>query len=360
MTYFLCPTNKNNNNENNVISKRITPFMSQSVLNCTSFVSNNNINGQLRGYGEKENNVLTANPWIIYPNTSANAQLGYSMEAVKHSRSTVKNNDTITSDMDAFVQLLNLTYDKPSSETDNKRDWRDFDLQSCTQKVFQTQLLENEKDKSNVNNEKEKKEESSRLQQEEKKICDTNDSTEISVGYMEAPITISTSHQVIKRHCDVSDKKYACKICGKKYKYESNLVTHAAVHTERALECEYCHKKFGRKTNYVEHLRIHTNERPYKCRYCGKSFKQNHGWRDHERTHTNERPHVCEVCGKGFTVGHNLTVHKRIHTGEKPYTCDLCGKRFRQKSAYNAHMKNVHKTVNKTRPVVPVLQKENK
>jgi len=154
---------------------------------------------------------------------------------------------------------------------------------------------------------------------------------------------LTTGHRVIKRNCHISEKIYTCGVCGKKYKYETNLITHAKVHTDQALECEYCHKKFGRKTNYIEHLRIHTNERPYKCRYCGKGFKQNHGWRDHERTHTKEKPHVCEICGKGFTVGHNLTVHKRIHTGEKPYNCDFCEKRFRQKSAYNAHIKNVHK-----------------
>ncbi|ETO36988.1 hypothetical protein RFI_00075 [Reticulomyxa filosa] len=54
--------------------------------------------------------------------------------------------------------------------------------------------------------------------------------------------TILVNGQVLKRHCAIADKKFACKVCGKRYKYETNLISHATVHTAQALECEYCHK----------------------------------------------------------------------------------------------------------------------
>jgi len=353
------PYHINKNNNNNMVSKGAIPSTSNSVS------KNNENDDKLRIYGGVENTFLTANsPWIICPNTSANAQLGYnteavgplpdSVESIRH-RCNIENNNNVTdqdtNSLEILMQLLNGSYDRLFCEKDNHRtnevDRNYFDLQTFLPQKETPEKVK-DKDKSNGSKEVEEKKnsENSLLQWEEKSVSIPASNNKMFVELLRPPITTSTGHQFIKRNCDISDKKYTCKMCGKKYKYESNLVTHATVHTERALKCEYCNKKFGRKTNYVEHLRIHTNERPYKCRYCGKSFKQNHGWRDHERTHTNERPHVCEVCGKGFTVGHNLTVHKRIHTGEKPYGCRLCEKRFRQKSAYNAHMKNVHKMVN--------------
>ncbi|ETO09517.1 hypothetical protein RFI_27862 [Reticulomyxa filosa] len=135
---------------------------------------------------------------------------------------------------------------------------------------------------------------SGELKQEPTVVLDSNENSPLitlkqvsrkgrpSTAYVGPPSAVSTGHRVIKRRCDISEKKFVCKVCGKKYKYETNLITHSKVHTEQALECHYCHKKFGRKTNYVEHLRIHTNERPYKCRYCDKSFKQNHGKSDRD------------------------------------------------------------------------------
>ncbi|ETO36253.1 hypothetical protein RFI_00807 [Reticulomyxa filosa] len=52
----------------------------------------------------------------------------------------------------------------------------------------------------------------------------------------------STRHRMVKRCCHISEKKFLCNVCGKRYKYETNLITHAKVHTEQALDCPYCHK----------------------------------------------------------------------------------------------------------------------
>ncbi|ETO20378.1 zinc finger protein, partial [Reticulomyxa filosa] len=69
---------------------------------------------------------------------------------------------------------------------------------------------------------------------------------ESSTGSMSIAATsaalLSDTHPLVKRRCDNSEKNFECKKCGKRYKYETNLITHGKVHTEQALECEYCHK----------------------------------------------------------------------------------------------------------------------
>ncbi|ETO30469.1 ankyrin repeat-containing protein, partial [Reticulomyxa filosa] len=36
--------------------------------------------------------------------------------------------------------------------------------------------------------------------------------------------------------------EYPCLVCGKIYQYQSNLATHAKIHTDQAYECKFCHK----------------------------------------------------------------------------------------------------------------------
>ncbi|XP_047430634.1 zinc finger protein 112-like isoform X2 [Mugil cephalus] len=138
--------------------------------------------------------------------------------------------------------------------------------------------------------------------------------------------------------CNTDEKSITCKVCGKVYKYQSDLIIHQRVHTgERPHSCKICGESFGRSNNLNIHMRRHTGERPYPCKICGKSFSQNANLVCHMRTHTGERPYSCETCGKSFSVNDHLNMHMRMHTGEKPYICETCGKTFSRQSHLISH-----------------------
>ena len=69
----------------------------------------------------------------------------------------------------------------------------------------------------------------------------------------------------------LSNKRFQCTDCLKKFSMYSKLTTHKRTHTgEKLYECSDCQKKCSNQSNLIEHKRTHTGERPYECSDCKK------------------------------------------------------------------------------------------
>ncbi|CAN9515271.1 unnamed protein product [Ophioblennius macclurei] len=135
-----------------------------------------------------------------------------------------------------------------------------------------------------------------------------------------------------------NQKNIRCDICGKGFRFSSQVQLHRRIHTgEKPHSCQVCGKRFVQKQHLKNHAKIHTGEKPYACHTCGKSFSDQGNFLVHLRTHTGERPYSCQTCDKTFTKSSTLKCHAIIHTGEKPFCCPVCGKRFIQKQHLKKH-----------------------
>ncbi|XP_006901995.1 PREDICTED: zinc finger protein 18-like [Elephantulus edwardii] len=142
----------------------------------------------------------------------------------------------------------------------------------------------------------------------------------------------------------MTQKLLTCKVCGKTFYRNSDLVFHQRTSKGNMyFQFPTCKKAFLQSSDFVKHLRISTGEKPCKCDHCGKGFRDFSGLHHHEKIHTGEKPKKlceCPVCEKSFNKRANFKVHYQIHTGEKPYKCPLCEKSFTQSSNADEHQKS--------------------
>lgn len=136
---------------------------------------------------------------------------------------------------------------------------------------------------------------------------------------------------------------YECDICDRQIKSKKDLLDHMRKkHAERKYACKICGKKFKNPAYVVVHTRVHVVDptksqlfdEPQPCHICGKEFVSKVNYARHIKSHAfGFLPPVydCDICGDKINNKKDLSDHMRLHAQPK-YECKLCGKKFKRKS----------------------------
>ncbi|XP_061389548.1 zinc finger protein 286A [Musca vetustissima] len=116
----------------------------------------------------------------------------------------------------------------------------------------------------------------------------------------------------LRIHAD--DKKYECKICGRRVAKQFMLDQHMLVHSEDKTACKFCGREFVRKYQVEAHIKaVHQKLKPFQCSHCSESFASRKTLRHHIYIHTGEKPYVCDICGQAYRQPTCLKNHRKIH-----------------------------------------------
>ncbi|GBP01403.1 Zinc finger protein 454 [Eumeta japonica] len=93
----------------------------------------------------------------------------------------------------------------------------------------------------------------------------------------------------LRVHAD--DKKFECKICGRRVAKQFMLDSHMLVHSDQKLACKFCGREFVRKYQVEAHIKaVHQKLKPFQCSHCSESFASRKTLRHHVYIHTGEKP----------------------------------------------------------------------
>lgn len=111
------------------------------------------------------------------------------------------------------------------------------------------------------------------------------------------------------------------------------MLTHSG---EKPYSCDVCGKEFRYSSNMIMHKRSHGGDKNFECAVC--RLTQPHSHLDDKNMNIFCIECVCDfvfhfqVCAKKFISKEQLKRHLTIHTGAKPHKCDTCGKCFNRRS----------------------------
>ena len=116
----------------------------------------------------------------------------------------------------------------------------------------------------------------------------------------------TTFHRHVKSH----SSGCVCKICGKRFAYQSQLTTHEVVHGETRHKCKItnCGKSFKNIGDLTRHIKSHTAE-THKCTDCDYEHVDIRNFESHRQKHSRITKYVCSLCNKAFIYNSQLQRH---------------------------------------------------
>ena len=138
---------------------------------------------------------------------------------------------------------------------------------------------------------------------------------------------------------------FPCKICGRKYRFFSQLEQHQKHHAGvRPYACHICGQRFALVCSRDKHLTTHSSDKPLMCDTCGQRFAHINYLKSHQRTHSQDRPYACQECKKKFAHATSLRHHVAVmHTdteSHEQFSCHQCGRSFPTLAQVRVHVRS--------------------
>ncbi|ODM90844.1 putative zinc finger protein [Orchesella cincta] len=124
-------------------------------------------------------------------------------------------------------------------------------------------------------------------------------------------------------------EKQLCPLCGASVVdvKRHTMISHTAPENRR-FECSMCSKRFVLNNHLQVHRKkAHSTDKPFKCEVCGKDFKFVTNLKEHQLQHSNVKPFECYVCKMAFSRKQVMKRHvASVHEGKKRSDNKKCKK----------------------------------
>ena len=117
--------------------------------------------------------------------------------------------------------------------------------------------------------------------------------------------------------------------------------------SEIKFSCDQCEKKFTKKANLIRHIQSIHEGAKYACNQCDYQASHQASLIYHNQSNHEGVKYACNQCDHQFSSQGNLNTHIRsIHEGVK-YACNQCDQQYTQQGKLKIHIISKHYSLSK-------------